>query len=215
MIGKDLNLRILTALFIVPTGSLDGWKLLGFNKIPQNKVTISQQKQIKIEVQKSASPLIYKLPEIKKVSQFSLQLSSEGDLSQLNSKDFKSHFPEDFLIRVGLVARGNQTLNWFQKKIAANWVLELFNLAPPEVGLDKIYFYNVTTQKDLVGQKRNHPKSDLMVEEIIAQYPESKSIEHKLAAPLDVVALWISVDGDDTKSTFATIIESLKLSTIE
>lgn len=207
MTGKELNSYLVSALFVVPTGSLEGWKQLSFNKIPKNTVSIVGEKSIKIEVNQSASPLIFKLPEIQKVSQISLQLGSEGDLTKLAPKGF----PEDFLIRVGLVAKGEKTLSWLQKKIAANWVLELFSLAPTNVGLDKIYFFNVATFKDLVGQKRQHPKSDLMLEEIIASYPETKSIDHKLEKPLDVVALWISTDGDDTKSKFVTVIESLKL----
>ncbi len=211
MNGKELKIYFLSAFFTVPTGALDGWKELGFNKIPQNTVSVTTNKTIKIDVNQSASPLIYKLSDIKKVSALSAKWSATGELAKLNS----STFPEDFLMRIGLVAKGDQRLSWFQKKIAANWVLELFSLAPANIGLDKIYFYNIATSKELVGQKRQHPKSDLMLEEVIASFPETKSITHKLTKPLDVVALWISVDGDDTKSKFSTTIEELILEVLD
>lgn len=202
---------LIFALFAVPTDSLEGWKQLEFNKIPKNTVSVIGQNSLKIEVNQSASPLIYKLPEIKKVSQISFELNAEGDLGKMNPKGF----PEDFLIRLGLVAKGDETLSWLQKKVAANWVLELFSLAPKNVGLDKIYFYNIAASNELIGQKRQHPKSELMREEVIASYPEAKFIDFKLERPLDVVALWISSDGDDTKSKFAITIKNLKLQTAE
>jgi hypothetical protein len=211
MTGKELKIHFISALLVVPTGSLEGWKELSFNKIPKNTVSIIDSKSIQVEVNQSASPLIYKLPDTKKVSLISLQINVQGDLSKLST----NAFPEDSIIRLGLVAKGEKTLSWLQRKIAANWVLELFSLAPPNVGLDKIYFYNFSTSKELIGQKRQHPKSELMLEEIIASFPETKAIEHKLAKPIDVVALWISIDGDDTKSKYTTTIESIKLETAD
>lgn len=211
MTGKDLKNCLLSAAFVVPTSTLEGWKELKFNKIPQNIVRVDEMKKIRIEVNGSASPLIYKLSEIKKVSEIAIGISANGELDKLNS----SKFPEDFVFRLGLVAKGEQKLGWFQKKIAANWVLELFSLAPENIGIDKIYFFNFATTKNLVGEKRQHPKSDLMLEEIVASYPETKNLTHKLNKNLDVVALWISVDGDDTKAKFNTTIEEIKLHTVE
>ena len=208
MNGKEFNRFLVSALFVVPTGSLDGWKSLGFNKIPQNNVSIIDAKWLQVEVEKSASPLIYKLPEIKKVL---VQFNTVGDISKLNS----DQFPEDFLLRIGLVVKGDRKLGWFQKKIAAQWVIELFKLAPENIGLDKIYFYNFAASKELLGQKRQHPKSDLMLEEVVGHFSGKKSYEYVLPKPLEVVAVWISIDGDDTKSQFKTTIESLILETVD
>ena len=65
--------------------------------------------------------------------------------------------------------------------------------------------------KEFVGKNRIHPKSKLMVEEIIGSFPENKKISYTLKSPLDVVALWISIDGDDTKTSFVTEISDLQL----
>ncbi|MFP5520099.1 MAG: hypothetical protein ACLGGX_09360 [Bdellovibrionia bacterium] len=77
--------------------------------------------------------------------------------------------------------------------------------------MDKIFFFNISLDKTLLGQARLHPKSDLMLEEIVGSYPENKKVSYSLKKPLDVVAIWISVDGDDNNSSFATEISEIKL----
>ena len=211
MTGNDIKNIMVSAAFVVPTSSLDGWKELQFNKIPKNTVSVVNHNSLKVEVKDSASPLIYKLPDVvtTKSVEFTYDLVSQEALNF--SKGKSSTFPEDFILRIGLVAKGEKLLGWLQKKIAAQWVLELFSLAPKDVGLDKIYFHNIALSQQQVGSYRVHPKSDLMNEEIIGSFPENKKVNHILKKPIDVVAIWISIDGDDTKSSFVTEINELKL----
>lgn len=206
---KDLRTFLVLAVFAVPLQSLQDWTVLSFHKIPANQVKIDQNSLI-VKVVQSASPIVYKLPEIKTVSSFSADLTIVG---QMNEESKNHQFPEDSYLRFGLVAKGENKLNWFQRKIAARWVLDLFELAPRGVGLDKIYFFNVGTKPEQVGKIRQHPQSDLIVEEIItsAQQPGDFKIQHTLARPLDVVALWISIDGDQSNSTYTSTLKNIKL----
>ena len=49
---------------------------------------------------------------------------------------------DDFNLRLGLVLLGSHTLKWYQEVLAADWVKEMFKLAPEGQGIDRIYFLN-------------------------------------------------------------------------
>ena len=106
-----------------------------------------------------------------------------------------------------------QTLNFFQRKIAADWVNRLFDLAPKGTGVSNIYFYNTFIEPSLAGKKREHPLSDLLIENFVANVKDTNQINVKV--PLDksrkVLALWISSDGDDTKSSYEVTLNEIIL----
>lgn len=198
----------LFAAFAIPLSSTD-WVELKYKNIKPNQVTF-EDSQIKIQVNQSASPLIHRLKVPMKINGFDLKVSIKGQI--LNSRG--DVFGEDSFFRLGFVATGKKTLNWWQKKMAANWVLQLFSMAPAGVGLDKIYFYNLSSFGEQLGKSRIHPQSDLMHEEVIAITSENKElleVNHLLQKPLEIVALWLSSDGDDSKSQFKVSIQKIAL----
>jgi hypothetical protein len=140
MIGKEIKSLVFAVGFAVPLQQNGQWTLLSFNKIPANAVEFSE-KALKVKVAASASPLIYRFPESRIVSEFAWKLKIE------NFKESPSdQFPEDFPFRFGLVATGTNRMSRVQRLFAADWVKKLFEWSPPEKGLDKIYFYNLTSQ---------------------------------------------------------------------
>jgi hypothetical protein len=185
----------------------ESWTVLSFNKIPANQVEFVKEGLL-VQVNKSAGPVVFKLKEPKMVSSFSLKGTFKGNKA-VEGKDFD----EDSILRFGLVAAGTQTLSGFKKLFAADWVKKLFALAPEGMGLDKIYFYNLTNRKALLNKSRQHPKSELFFESI-AQVLEKDgpiALNSRLATPLKVAAIWLSIDGDDTKSEFSTLISNIQL----
>jgi hypothetical protein len=50
--------KLMLAAFVVPLNDGSGWQNLEFSKIPANQVSFSKQ-GLKVEVKKSASPLIF------------------------------------------------------------------------------------------------------------------------------------------------------------
>ena len=198
---------LFTAAMAIPFQNLEGWTSLSFRKIPSNQVQ-ELQGQLRIQVDSSASPLIFKLKEPKIVQGFQWDLEIDGEMKESGASDFE----EDSYFRLGLVAVGKRTLGKLERLVAAEWVIRLFELAPPNIGLDRIYFFNLGQNAKLLGKSRTHPKSDLMHETVVAirQGPLS-SIRHDLSGPLKISALWISVDGDDTKSKYQTRIKKLAL----
>lgn len=189
------------------------WQILKYSKIPANQVEFKQQ-QMHIKVRSSAGPLVHKLQVSgdanapKKLQAFRLKLSKIGNLKA------ESKFPEDSYLRIGLIKKGSKRLGWMQKKLAADWVLKLYDLAPKNSGIERIIFYNINSSKLNLKESRLHPKSDLIFETPIAYWPElqeSFEMEFKLPEATEVLAIWLSSDGDNTKSDFDLVIHSIEL----
>lgn len=202
----------LCAAVVIPVSSPEGWTELQFRKIPANTVSHSAE-GVQVTVKNSASPLIYKLPTPAVVTAVEVELQIQGELKFPGGAN---DFQEDSYFRLGLVAEGDKKLSRVQKMFAPAWVEKLYSLAPEGVGLDKIYFLNVAGGEAKIGAARLHPKSELMSEQIvkIRKTGENRIVfSHSLQPPQKVAALWISIDGDDTKSEFKTVIQKLVLQT--
>ncbi len=197
---------------MVPLKSADGWQNLNFSKIPSNQVEFSE-KGIKVEVKESASPLIYPLQSPKQV----LGLKVKGKVSHLIP--FKNPLKQgekgldDCVLRVGLVILGDKKLNWASKMVAADWVKKLYSLAPEESGIDHIYFLNLVQSEALKGKERTHPLSELIKEknEWVIQGAGEFELSADFLKAKNVVALWISIDGDDTGSQYKVDISNIEL----
>lgn len=205
---------LLLSAMLIPTQNLEGWKHETYSRIPSNQVSISE-KGLLVQIKKSASPLIYNLKSQKVVSaiQFSgdfLSLPRFSDLSRQGEKG-----ADDFALRFGLIVPGDKKLSGVKKLFAPEWVKQLYKQVPDELGLDYIYFFNIVQNAALLGKKRQHPNSDLIQEEFIAvaQQPGPFKFSHILKQPLKVLALWISIDGDDTQSHFDVLLSKIELTT--
>jgi len=209
------------AAVVIPLGSHEGWQDLKFSKIKPN-VNVFSSAGLEVAVDSSSSPLIFPLKEAVAVSGFRAELEIDGAMvaagggSKADSTAFVSYFPEDAYLRLGLVVPGKRRLNMMERMVAAEWVKKLFSLAPKDGGVDKIYFFNlVAGEPGLQGRRRVFPGSkDLMQENIVlVRRPDQAKLvfEHTIAQPLLAAALWLSVDGDDTKSKYKLRIKKLDL----
>lgn len=181
------------------------WTELKFNNIMPNKVEY-RTGSILVSVDSSASPLVYKLDNVTDISGFEVTVEVSGELPKQNS------FEEDSFFRMGLVAIGDSQLGTMGKLFAPNWVLQLFELAPKGAGLDKIYFYSLMASEEMLNVERVHPSSKYMYEKLIALKKDGlNEIKYTLPKNLKTAALWISIDGDNTKSKFTTEIKNIKL----
>ncbi|MEM6639456.1 MAG: hypothetical protein AAF610_06105 [Pseudomonadota bacterium] len=196
----------------VPVDDTSDWQILSFRKIPANDVT-ADKNGLTIEVASSASPLVYPLPAPARVQRVRVTGEWRGALSLPEGAVQGAKGVDDFVLKLGLVESGDQTLSWFQKRVAPKWIRTLFDLAPPDGGISQIHFLSTTQQPDLVGTSRTHPLSDLLQESrhLLLDAPGEFVMDVELDAAADVVALWISSDGDDTGSRFTLQIKSIEL----
>ena len=208
-----LNKVLMMAVFVIPVNSGQNWQVLKYRKIKPNGVVFDKQ-GLGLEIKGSASPVIFPLPGVKKVKRVRVTGQVYGSLKlEDGAQQGKKGF-DDYQVRIGLVLKGTQRLNFFQRKLAADWVVKLFELAPKEMGVDHILFLNATHVKAHLGKKREHPLSDLIKEEVVWLIPEDGKFEwsHEFEQSREVLALWLSSDGDDTQSNYKVQFQKIELS---
>lgn len=222
--GTRMRLFVVMSLLIttsvsaleVPVDDLQPWTILSFNKIPPNEVSVDEDALL-IRVRSSASPLIYRLDKPTRITGFSVGASWTGDLGLPEGAIEGDRNADDFVLKFGIVESGDQRLNWLQRKIAADWIKQLFRLAPKDSGVRRIHFLSTTQQKAQLGAGRIHPLSDLIYETRITFLEEQGpfSMNYQFKEPVDTLALWLSADGDDTGSSFDLRIGHITLHTSE
>jgi hypothetical protein len=185
------------------------WNSLQFKKIKANEVEFGEG-ALKVKVRTSASPLIHALPKPVRVQ----AVRVHGSWEDLKSPERPAkEFDEDSLLRVGLVIPGRLTLSGPKRWLAAEWVKRLFDLAPKGSGIDRIDFLMFTSREPWIGRDRVHPSSELIRERKMSLRPKPGDFETlwKLPEPLQVAAIWLSVDGDDGAASFDLRITKLQL----
>ena len=196
----------------VPVGDLAAWKTLAFRNIAANTVTANDE-GLHIAVRKSASPLVYKLEAPLTVMAVTVDASWAGALNLPENTVQGEKGADDFVLKLGVVEAGDRKLNWLQRRIAADWLQQLFKLAPPGTGVRRINFLSTTQQQVLVGSARVHPLNDLLYETRVTYLPSPGefTMTYRFPEPVDVLGLWISADGDDTASDFDLQIRRITL----
>ncbi len=202
----------LFGLLLIPTQSPELWQPEKYSGIPAHVLNFSQDGLL-IRVKNSSSPLFYPLPETKKIVGFSVDGEFRGlpQFSKLTDQGEKG--ADDFALRVGFVIPGSKTLSGLKRMMAPAWVKNLYGKIPPGQGLDHVQFFNLVQNPALVTRQRVHPMSDLIQEDFVSTIdkPGSFHFNYTLKTPVNAVALWLSTDGDDTKSSFDVLVSKLQL----
>lgn len=198
----------------VPVTDLTSWKTLAFNNIPPNQVSVDNG-ALHIAVRSSASPLIFGLDKPTHLTGVTVVASWSGELRIPEGATEGDKNADDFVLKLGIVEAGDQTLNWFQQRIAADWVKQLYSLAPRGTGVRRINFLSTTQQPKLLGTQRTHPLNDLLYETriVLLEGPGAFEMAYRFDAPVEALGLWISSDGDDTGSSFDLEITGITLHT--
>lgn len=191
--------------------SADRWEVLGYSRIPVNEVTFADGAMI-VSVADSASAIVHPLVPGARFRTLHVRATIQGEIN-LDGRRQGEKGADDFRLRVGLVYAGEKTLNFLQRSIAPNWVKTLYALAPEGAGISRVEFYNTWQDPQLEGRERPHPATDIWREHFILETGEDGVVDQSVTVPTDteVVAIWISTDGDDTGSVFSVRIESLTL----
>lgn len=210
---RDRAKYAMFAALVVPVQSSQFWEQEKYSHIPPNKVSFSRD-GILVQIDKSASPLIYALDSPRKVIGFHIRGEFRGlpkfqDVHRQGQKGF-----DDYALRVGFVVPGKKRLSGLKKMFAPAWVAHLYLKVPDSQGLSHIQFFNATQNQSQVGTERIHPSSELIHESFFAHIERDGKFDYAytLPAPLDASALWISIDGDDTQSIFDVLISALEIS---
>ena len=199
----------------IPLSEKGKWEVLEFGSKDANQVSFTGS-GVSIDVNGSASPLIYPLTDkplnIKTVS---LEVEVDKLVSISNPEKQGTKGMDDFNIRFGLVILGSKKLSKWQKLIAPDWVKKLFRLVPDNIGVKHTYFLNATLSPSLLHKEMEHPSTEYVIEKNAWLMDKTGSFSYSYTFPeaQPTGALWISSDGDDTKSSYNIKIEKITLET--
>ncbi len=204
--------RFLFAALVVPLD--DGaWSLLSYKNLPAHQ--ISHSDGIAVTVDASSGPLVYKFATPVRIERISVSATFAGQIKTMEKLGAAG--ADDFPLRIGLIVAGKKRLSFLQRMSAPDWVKKLYALAPEGSGIEKIHFLNFTTQNQEASfTARTHPKSELIEERVVGSFVDGK-LQQNVDIDVDgtMLGLWLSVDGDDTKSRFVTVVKEIILETKE
>lgn len=161
-----------------------------------------------MKVKKSASFLLKPLEQVTAVSRVAFEWKGLGQLKVKNAEDEKSKDGDDSRFRLGLILSGEApTIPFF----APAWIKAIRdNMKLPSDQL----LYMVVDTKNKPGTIWDSPYSDSMRLLSIASSPIEggwMKVDHKFDRPYKVVGLWFMADGDNTESTFETLLRNLSI----
>ena len=212
---KKQNIVLMMALFTVPLNT-ENWEMLEFSSLKASTFTASDEK-LTISVNQSSSPLIQKF---KKPITFTRVIAKgeikNGSINLTEDQEQgifkKKSITDDYALRLGLVLDGeNRKPKFLPTFMLPSWIKRMFSLAPKDKGIDKIYFLKVTHNKSQLGEKRTHPLHKYLFEEAITQAKTGKfTIDKTFDSEKIIYGLWLSANGEGTKSQFDTVINSIE-----
>jgi len=205
-----LSSVILPAFMLIPGTQVEDWQIERYAHIPANTVSLSKT-AMTVSVRNSAGPIVYAFDQARTISGFHVR-GTFSALPHFARPDIQGNKgADDFPLRIGFVVAGDKHLNFVQRLVAADWVKRLYQTAPNGIGLDRVQFYTLSQRPELVGRTRIHPDSDLVHETFFAtaSKPGPFHYNYRLPEPLQVIAIWISMDGDDTHSNYDVTLTEL------
>jgi len=204
--------KLILGILILPLQEKADWQLEKYSKLPPHEVNFSKS-GMEVKVTQSASPIFYSFKRSFKIKGFKISGDFKGlphfeKVEQQGSSGF-----DDYPLGIGLIVPGSKKLDGVKKFFAADWVKRLYSQVPKDMGIDHVQFYNWTQNPKLVGTSRTHPKADLIKQDFISlvNSPGSFTLQYKLPKIIPAFGLWISIDGDDTKSNFTVNISNFEI----
>ena len=196
-----LKVSSLYSLIAIPVQSPNNFVDLQYKDLKPNKVQVGDS--IKINVEKSASPLFYKFDEVKKWSRISV--SGKIDiLKKLESEQKDAYF------QVGVIYEGDYRPGWLVRNILPEWLLTIINLNS-DYGLDAIDFHHFSKEKGF--ESKTESIRDINLNFISAgPVDEEGSFNGNLKLKEKrVLGIWLRADGDDHNGVFTTEVQQLSL----
>lgn len=192
---------LLYSVVLIPVSSTDLFLNLQYSKGTPNKVTLSET--ITIAVNKSASPLFYKMPVVKKIKEITIEGSVKIQKQIENDQD-------DSYFQLGIIYEGDYRPNGFVKAFLPEWLKKVLSLND-KFGVGQISFHEVSAKGKILDKKDNI--RDIKIFFKTNTHLDDKS-HFKMKINPDnkkILGFWLRADGDDSKAQFVTNLKSLKI----
>lgn len=184
----------------------DTFEHIQFKKIKSNSHTF-ENGVLRVDVESSASFLMLPFDTVKEISQLSFEWRSEGMPEIDDIKHESTRQGDDAVAKIGLLLKADsESFSLF----APSWLKRVRELMhyPSE---NMVYL--VANAKHAVGDDWINPYNERIAMVPIASLAEEggwQQASHQLERPLEVVAIWVMADGDNTKSHFTSYIKNIR-----
>jgi len=178
-----------------------------FGRIPANEITVSDG-TVTFRVMKSASFLMQGFDQVMPVKQVDLSWKSEGVPSLQDADQEKQKAGDDAVVKLGLLLRADKEgFNPF----LPGWMKQVRQeLSHPS----EMMIYLVADSRHDAGQRWANPYNERITMVSMLDVPTGDGWNRstmEFDEPVDVVAIWLMSDGDNTGSSFVTTVREVVL----
>ena len=110
----------LFSVALIPVGATHNFMDLQYKELKPNKVKL--EKEITISINKSASPLFYKMSEVKSLS--SIKFEGRVDIQKKNDPKV-----DDSYFQLGIIYEGDYKPSGFVKSFLPEWLLKVLSIS--------------------------------------------------------------------------------------
>ncbi len=178
-----------------------------FAKITANKYVFNDD-ELTIEVDNSASFLMMPFDKVRTIEKVTFKWRSQGELKTRNAHHEKHRDGDDAYLKLGLLLKTDAA---WPNPFAPKWLKRV----------EKLLKYPSERMINLVAGAKHKPGEHWVGPynkriKMISVYSVADDSGWQLASyqfdePVEVVALWVMADGDNTNSNFMTKVKDIKL----
>ncbi len=189
----------------------DNFEHIAFKRIKANQHNYKNQ-QLQIDVDKSASFLMMPFDRVRKITRVSFEWRSEGVPQIKNAQHEAQRAGDDAVFKLGLLLNtGERSINPF----LPSWMKRVETLLKfPSENM----VYLVADARHAAGEQWANPynKRVTMIAMGLANAGSGdqqgwQQVHYRFETPVNVVALWLMSDGDNTDSRFTAYIKNIAI----
>lgn len=185
----------------------ENFEHIQFGKIKANVYT-HHNPQLEIDVDSSASFLMKSFKDVKTVKRVSFEWRSTGILQVDDAQHELQRKGDDAIFKLGLLLKADDDL---LNPLLPSWMKRVQSLLSfPSENMINL----VADARHAPGRQWDNPYNKRVTMISVSSVPDHKGwmkASYQFEQPLEVVAIWLMADGDNTQSKFTTRIKNIVL----
>jgi len=185
----------------------DYYEHIKFGTIKASHYSFRQQ-QLQVDVNNSASILMLPFDTVKHVKKISFEWRSEGRPDIKNFQHELKRNGDDAVFKLGLLIK---TENSLPNPLFRPWIKQVKELL--KFPSEKMV-YLVAGSKHAAGEQWVNPynrRITMISVKSVGDKQEWQNSSYTFKLPLNVVAVWLMADGDNTHSSFTSYVKNIKI----
>lgn len=178
-----------------------------FGRIKANRYSFEAH-TLKIEVDNSASFLMKSFESVRPVRQVSFHWRSDNSPGVIDAEHETQKAGDDAVFKIGLLLRSE---NVIENPLLPRWMRQVrTQLKYPSENI----IYLVADAKHAVGEQWVNPYNRrVTMVSMMSSVSEGgwQRASYTFNDPVEVVAIWLMADGDNTKSRFTSYVKAIRL----